>query len=85
MVIKQQTVDIFSLPTVGVTKLRQSYNTMKVNVQFITQGTIHMLPLLTKELGFSSFISTWNLKTSSKEFIGESVAAILRNLIKIYI
>lgn len=46
MVIKQQTVDIFSLPTVGVTKLRQSYNTMKVNVQFITQGTIHMLPLL---------------------------------------
>lgn len=47
MVIKQQTVDIFSLPTVGVTKLKQSYNTMKVNVQFITQGTkIHMLPLL---------------------------------------
>lgn len=61
MVIKQQTVDIFSLPTVGVTKLRQSYNTMKVNVQFITQGTIHMLPLLTKELGFSSFISTKTL------------------------
>ena len=84
MVIKQQTVDIFSLPTDGVTKLRQSYNTMKVHVQFITQGTIHMLPLLTK-IGFFFIYIYKNLKTSSKEFIGESVAAILRNLIKIYI
>lgn len=92
MVIRQQTIDIFSLPTVGVTKLRQSYyNESKCSIYYsrydphvTTTLRGFVLKILLRSWVFFIYIYK-NLKTSSKELIGESVAVISRNLIEIYI